>query len=454
MTLWGGRFSDGPAHSLWQFTVSHADRRLLEVDVEGSIAHLAGLGAAELVTRDEQAALEAGLREISEEAADGSFTWLDTDEDVHSAVERRLGEIAGPVAAKLHTARSRNDQIALDIRLYLAGEALRRMDQIRGLIEALVDRAEAAGDVVVASYTHLQQAQAVPLAHHLLAHAWPLVRDLDRFAGVRRRLDVSPLGAAAGGGTSLPIDPMVAADSLGLGGVFDNSIDAVSSRDVAAEYLWCCTRAMVDISRLSEDLVLWATTEFGWASYPDSVTTGSSALPHKKNPDIAELARGKAGSAIGHLTGFLAMEKGLPLAYDRDLQQDKEHLFTVDDDLAGALAALTEMVSGAVLDPPHPSAWVTAMDLAEVLVERGVAFREAHEIVGRFVGALQAGGRTFESVDGGEIAAVHEALEPGDVAVLDPVRSVARRRSHGGGSFESVAVQIRSLREGLAASDR
>ncbi len=449
MTLWGGGHAEPPADALWRFTVSTADRRLLADDVAGSLAHVRMLGAAGLVDEYEVVDLVDGLERIAAEAESGDFAWADTDEDVHTAVERRLGELVGEVAGKLHTGRSRNDQVALDIRLYLRRAAGERIDGLRGLAAALVGQAEAAEERVVASYTHLQQAQAVPLGHHLLAHAWALRRDTERFADCRRRLDVSPLGAGAGGGSSLPLDPAAVAKELGFAATFDNSLDAVAARDVVAEYAFCCAQAMAHLSRLAEELVLWATAEFGWASFADAYTTGSSALPQKKNPDVAELARGKAAAAAGAVVALLGLQKGLPLAYNRDLQEDKEAVFGADDALAGALEALTGMVATATLDPPPPSPWVTAYDLAELLVERGVPFREAHEVVGRLVADVAADGRTLADLAPLEPVAVHDSFESGDVQFADPPVSIRRRRTPGGGSFDSVRDQIAALREWL-----
>lgn len=440
MTLWGGRFGEGPDDAVWRFTAATADRRLLAIDIRGSLAHLASLESGGVLPGDEIAALRSGLEAIAAEADAGTFVWADTDEDVHTAAERRLGELIGPVAGKLHTGRSRNDQIALDLRLWMEAAALARIAQIEDLVRTLVDQAEAAGETVVAAYTHLQQAQAVPLAHHLLAHAWALLRDADRFGDALTRIRVSPLGAGAGGGSRLALDPAAAAAFLGWKTTFANSMDAVGSRDLVAEYLWCSTQTFSDLSRLAEEMILWATPEFGWVTFADRHTTGSSALPHKKNPDPAELTRGKAASAIGHLAGMLAILKGLPLTYARDLQQDKEHLFPVDDDLAGALAALTPMLAAAVFHPPAPGRWVTALDLAEVLVDRGVPFREAHAAVGELVAAEPA------EVTDAVLQGYHAAFRPGDAALLDPTASVRARKSPGGGSFASVAAQVEVLR--------
>jgi argininosuccinate lyase len=414
VTLWGGRFSEGPDEALWNLTVSHADRRLLAVDVQGSIAHVAGLVKAGLLTGEEGTTLTGGLTEIAGEAAAGSFSWHASDEDVHTAVERRLGEIVGPVAGKLHTGRSRNDQVALDIRLYLKQAADERINGILGLIAALEDQASGHEDTSVPSYTHLQQAQPISLATHLRAHVAALSRDVERFRDALKRLDVSPLGAGAGGGSRLPLDPAYTAEVLGFSTYFRNTIDAVSARDQATEYLYVATQTFVDLSRLAEDLVLWATTEFGWATFDDAHTTGSSALPQKKNPDIVELTRGKAATATGDLTGLLALQKGLPQSYNRDLQQDKENLFRVDDDLGRALSALTGMIRGADLHPPEPSSWTRALDLAEALVERGLPFREAHEVVGRLVSRLLSEGRELGDVTAEELLSEHSLFTEAD----------------------------------------
>ncbi len=450
MTLWGdGRFDEGPAESLWRFTVDTSDRRLLAVDIKGSLAHVAMLGEVGLLTPDESAAITDGLKSIAVEASDGTFTFLDTDEDVHSAVERRLGELIGDLAGKLHTGRSRNDQVALDFRLYLVEATEGRIEQLKRFIGVLVDQAKRAGDRVIPSYTHVQQAQAVPLAHHLLAYAWMLKRDIDRFTDALGRLDVSPLGAGASGGSSLPLDPVASARHLGMRGVFTNSMDAVGSRDFAAEFVWCATQSMLHLSRLSEELILWCSTEFDWVTFSDAYTTGSSAMPHKKNADIAELVRGKASSVIGDLTAITTLQKGLPMTYNRDLQEDKRLAFHADDSLAGALDALGGMVATAEFHPPSPSGWVTALDLAEVLVERGVPFREAHGVVGRLVSSLVADGRQFEDLSGDDLVATDPRFVASDVDRVDPVRSVALRKTPGGGSMESVASQIEQLEEFL-----
>ena len=446
MTLWGGRFDAEPDRILWDYTVTEVDRRLLVEDVRGSMAHVSMLGDVGLVTPDEARQLLEGLQTVLAEAETDGFVFRAEDEDVHAAVERRLIEIVGDVGRKLHTARSRNDQVALDLRLYLRRVGEERRQQLTAFMRMLIEMAERHAGTVVPSYTHLQQAQAVPLGHHLLAYAWMAVRDRSRFDDLSRRLAVSPLGAGASGGSSLPIDPANSARALGFDVPFANSMDAVASRDLVAEHIWCAAQAMVHLSRLAEEMILWSSAEFGWVTYGDDFTTGSSALPQKKNPDIAELARGRSAGAIGALTAILTLQKGLPLTYNRDLQEDKTHLFAADDLLAGTLTALTAMLGSARFDPPLPSSWVTALDLAEALVERGVPFREAHHAVGRLVGALVAGGRDLAGATEADLAAADARFEGSDLGRIDLGESVRRRVSPGGGSIESVHRQVEALK--------
>jgi len=387
-----------------------------------------------------------GLNTIAEEAEVGTFEFVASDEDVHSAVERRLTELIGEVAGKLHTGRSRNDQVALDLRLYLKHSVEDRTSQIDAFIRVLVSQAQAVGDTVVPSYTHVQQAQAVPLAHHLLAYAWMLVRDTDRFEDALKRIDVSPLGAGASGGSSLALDPELSAQNLGMNGVFENSMDAVGSRDTAAEFVWCVTQTMVHLSRLSEELILWSSSEFSWVTFTDAYTTGSSAMPHKKNADIAELVRGKTAAVIGDLTTIATLQKGLPMTYNRDLQEDKRAVFHSDATLSGALDALGGMMASASFDPPSPTSWVTALDLAEVLVHKQVPFREAHHLVGRLVADLVAVGKTFDDLTGQDLVEFDERFDQSDIERLDATRSIDFRTTPGGGSMASVANQIEALK--------
>jgi len=446
MSLWGSRFEEAPDELLWNYTADPVDRRLLLDDLAGSLAHVGMLEQVGIVDDAEGGSLRAGLEAVLAEARSGEFEFRDSDEDVHSAVERRLGELIGAVAGKLHTGRSRNDQVALDLRLYMRRVAADRISQIELLTLALADAAEDAGETVVATYTHMQQGQAVPLAHHLLAYAWMALRDRARLEDLLKRLDESPLGAGAGGGTSLPIDPALSAAALGFESIFDNSIDAVASRDLAAEFVFVSGQAMVTMSRLAEDMVLWTTEEFGWATYLDRHTTGSSAMPHKKNPDMAELARGRAAAVIGDVAAILVLQKGLPMSYNRDLQEDKRLVFHADDTLAGTLSAVRAMITGAKFSPPAPTSWVGALDLAEALTVRGVPFREAHQVVGAVVVGLMASGKTLADADLAGLREIDDRFEEADLERLSPQQSVRLRTSHGGGSHASVVTQIAKIR--------
>jgi argininosuccinate lyase len=448
MTLWGGRFEGGMSDVTRDFTGDVSDRRLLTVDIEGSLAHVAMLGETGIISNEESVQLTAGLREILESVDD--FEFHDTDEDVHTAVERRLSELVGDVAGKLHTGRSRNDQVSLDLRLYLANSGAARVAQLKHLVGLLADLAETHAETVVPSYTHLQQAQATTLGNHLLAYAWMAVRDADRFGDALDRLSQSPLGAGASSGSSLPIDREMTSRSLGLNGVMPNSLDAVASRDFVSEYVFCCAQTMIHLSRLAEELVIWSSREFGWLRLGDAVSTGSSALPQKRNPDIAELIRGRAGTVTGDMTAILALQKALPLAYNRDLQEDKRIVFHADDTVAGAVSAVAAMLQGVTFDPPAPGADTTALDLAEALVARGVPFREAHSIVGRLVKTLEDDGRTLGDTTNVDLGAVDDRFVESDVGLVDPVSSVSRRVTAGSGRPESVRDQVKMLRDLLA----
>jgi argininosuccinate lyase len=430
-----------------EFTGDTSDRRLLEVDVRGSIAHVTMLGNTGIISGEEAATLADGLRRILEEGED--FEFYPTDEDVHTAVERRLGELVGDVAGKLHTGRSRNDQIALDLRLYLKKTGRTRVAQLHQLIDVLVDLAEEHAETIIPSYTHLQQAQATTLGHHLLAYAWMALRDVDRFTDAVRRSARSPLGAGASAGSSLPLDRDMTAEAVGMEAPMDNSLDAVASRDFVAEYVFCCAQSMIHLSRLAEELVIWSTKEFGWVTLGDEVSTGSSALPQKRNPDIAELARGRAATVSGDVSAILALQKALPLAYNRDLQEDKRIVFHADDTLAGAIEAMGAMLRGIGFSPPSPGVETTALDLAESLVGRGVPFREAHSVVGRLVRSLERDGRSLSGATVEDLTVLDERFIPADIEVLDPAQSVKRRSTAGSGSPGSVRYQVDTLRRRL-----
>lgn len=417
MTLWGGRFDGEMSDVTRQFTGDVSDRRLLTVDIEGSIAHVTMLGETGIIETGEAETLVAGLRQILEGA--DSFVFEESDEDVHTAVERRLGELVGEVAGKLHTGRSRNDQVALDLRLYLRGAADERSGQLRHWIETLVTLAEGTADVIVPTYTHLQQAQLTSFGNHLLAYAWMAVRDVGRFSDCASRLNESPLGSGASAGSTLPLDRNMVAEALGMLGPIPNTLDAVGSRDFVSEYIFCCAQAMVHLSRLAEELTLWASREFGWMTPGDSVSTGSSALPHKRNPDIAELVRGRAAGVIGDTQAILTLQKALPLSYNRDLQEDKRAVFHADDTLGRCLDAMTALLEGSGFEFPTPGSDTAALPLAETLVTRGVPFREAHHVVGRLVHRLESAGRSLGEADYDDLRAIDNRFEGDDLAALE-----------------------------------
>ncbi len=452
MTLWSGRFAGRPADELLAFTVSLPyDQRLSGDDVVGSKAHVRALVRAEVLDEKEAAAVLAALDQVAVELAEGTFEFAEGDEDIHTAIERRVTELAGPAGAKLHTGRSRNDQVATDLRLWCRRELGLVASRVLALQDVLLRRALEAGDHYLPGYTHLQRAQPILLAHHLLAHGWALSRDVDRLLATRDRLDVSPLGAGALAGSSIPLDPDETAADLGFAGRFENSLDATSDRDFVAEALFDIALLGVHLSRMGEEIVLWTTEEFGFATLDDAYATGSSMLPQKKNPDIAELARGRTGRLVGHVAGFLTTLKGLPLAYNRDLQEDKEPLFDAVDQVNLALGALAGLYSSVTfhLDRMQAAADVptaAAVDLAEYLVVRGVPFRQAHETVGALVRRSLAG--EGDLVD---LVSAHPDLGPEGAALLAPGVAVTRRTTPGGAGPAPVAVQMERFRSRLDA---
>ena len=451
-TLWHGRFEGGPADELLAYTVSLPfDQRLAPDDIAGSRAHVRGLARSDILDEDERDAVLDALDVVEAELADGSFAFLPSDEDIHTAVERRVTELAGAAGAKLHTGRSRNDQVATDLRLYAKRALVSVGRRALALQEVLLERAVEAGDAYLPGYTHLQRAQPVTLGHHLLAHGWALGRDIDRLLDAHRRTDVSPLGAGALAGSSIPLDPDAVAADLGFAARFENSLDAVSDRDFVAEALFALTLVGIHLSRLGEELVLWTTEEFGFATLDDAYATGSSMLPQKKNPDIAELARGKAGRLIGDLTGLLATLKGLPLAYNRDLQEDKEPLFDAVDQVSLGLSALTGLLASITFDTTAMAAaadvpTAAATDLAEHLVVQGVPFRDAHAIVGALVRRHLDGGPPLA-----DLVAEHPQLGEHARALLDPGAAVRRRTTPGGGGPVPLVAQVERFRAAIEA---
>ncbi|MFZ0667473.1 MAG: argininosuccinate lyase, partial [Acidimicrobiales bacterium] len=446
MTLWQHRLGE-PAEDAMALSASlRFDKRLGADDVTGSRAHVRGLARAGIIPADEAATLLAALDRVSEELTAGTFVFKEGDEDIHTALERRATEMAGDVGAKLHTGRSRNDQVATALRLFTRREVLSVIGEVLRLERVLLARAVSAEDAYLPGYTHLQRAQPVLLAHHLLAHAWALTRDADRMFDTVSRLEVSPLGAGALAGSSLPLDPDFVAEELGFGHRFENSLDAVSDRDFVAEALFDLALLGVHLSRIGEELVIWSTEEFGFAVLDDAFATGSSMLPQKKNPDVAELVRGKAGRLIGHLAGILATLKGLPLSYNKDLQEDKEPLFDALDQILLSLPAMSGMIETVTfkVDRMRSAAdgpTVAATDLAEWLVVKGMPFRNAHGIVASLVkDSLERG------VPLDELVLAHPDLGEEAVALLEPGVAVNRRTTPGGAGPGPVKEQFERFR--------
>lgn len=421
------------------------DRRLALDDIAGSRAHVAGLNRCGLLDDSEVDAILSALDEVEAELAEGRFVFLRSDEDIHTAVERRTTEIAGDAGAKMHTGRSRNDQVATDLRLFVKHELGTVVGLVQALQRTLVAKARENSDVYLPGYTHVQRAQPVMLGHHFAAHAWALQRDVIRLRAAHVAADVSPLGAGALAGSSLPLLPEVNAKALGFSAVFDNSLDAVSDRDFVADVLYAVAMLGIHLSRIGEEFVLWSSEEFGFVRLDDAYSTGSSMLPQKKNADIAELARGKTGRFVGNLTSLLVTLKGLPLSYNRDLQEDKEPLFDSLDQIVPALIAVDGMVATATYlsEPMQAAADVpaaAAIDLAEWLVERGTPFRHAHAIVGALV---------RRSIDERasliELVRASGELGPEAASLLAPGVPVTRRTTPGGAGPQSVEAQLGRL---------
>jgi argininosuccinate lyase len=450
--LWGGRFASGPAEALAALSVSvHFDWVLAPYDLAASRAHARVLHRAGLLDDDELEAMLGALADLTADVAAARFVPTVEDEDVHTALERGLVERLGPLGGKLRAGRSRNDQVATDLRLYLRDQAQMVVAQVRALQLALLDQADEHVDNPAPGFTHLQHAQPVSFGHELAKHVHALERDVSRLEDWRRRADLSPLGAGALAGSSLPVDPEATAAELGFAGAVPNSIDAVSDRDFAAEFLFCASMIAVHISRLGEEICLWTSREFGWAQLDDAYSTGSSIMPQKKNPDIAELARGKAGRVIGNLTGLLMTLKGLPFAYNRDLQEDKEPVFDTVATLLVVLPALTGCVATLrfrpdVMAAAAPEGYALATDAAEWLVRQGVPFREAHEIAGAFVQAAEAKGVELDQLSDEELRAVSPHLTAEVRSVLTIEGALSSRAGFGGTAPVRVREQLATLR--------
>ncbi|MBX3097939.1 MAG: argininosuccinate lyase [Salinibacterium sp.] len=450
--LWGARFASGPSPELVALSRStHFDWQLAPYDIAGSHAHATALAAAGYLDAEQASAMHAGLDELERRVDTGELTAHPGDEDVHGALEAALLEIVGTdLGGRLRAGRSRNDQIATLVRMYLLDHSAIIGESVVDLIDAIAAQAEKHQSAIMPGRTHLQHAQPVLLAHHLLAHAWPLVRDLERLRDWRVRASLSPYGSGALAGSSLGLDPALVARELGLAGPTENSIDATASRDVVAEFAFIAAQIGIDLSRFAEEIILWNTREFGFVRLDDGYSTGSSIMPQKKNPDIAELARGKSGRLIGNLTGLLATLKGLPLAYNRDLQEDKEPVFDSVETLEVLLPAFTGMVATLTFDTARmaelaPQGFSLATDVADWLVRQRVPFREAHEISGSLVRFCEENGLGLEQPTDEQYRAISPHLTPGVREVLTIEGSVASRNGVGGTAPDRVAEQRLAL---------
>jgi argininosuccinate lyase len=447
MTMWGGRFTSRLDPAAWALNASIGfDQRLAEQDVRGSLAWAGALQQAGVLTSAEHSQIVHGLQQIGNQIRSGGFAIQPDDEDIHSAVERRLGELIGPLAGKLHTGRSRNDQVATDFRLWLLDNAKTLEQAIQALQAALLGRAETDMGILMPGYTHLQRAQPLLLSHWWLAYFWPLQRDRQRLAELTQRASSLPLGAGALAGAPLPIDRQALAEALGFAEAAPNSIDAVSDRDFAAEFLFCATMTGSHLSRLAEQVIVFCSAEFGFFELSDRYSTGSSLMPQKKNPDVFELARGKAGALLGLLTGLMATLKALPSSYDKDLQEDKPPVFSAFDTLMALLPALAGALE--TLQPNADrlrssiDAAMLATDLADYLVESGLPFRQAHSLTGQAVQLALKLGKPLDQLSLDELQSISPAFG-GDVdIVFNPERSVALRAALGGTAPKAVQAQL------------
>jgi argininosuccinate lyase len=453
--LWGGRFSEGISDVAHRFSSSIAlDGKLWREDIRGSIAHARMLGERSIITKEEASAIIAGLEDVALEIESGAFQFNDSMEDVHLAIEQRLTEKIGAVGGKLHTGRSRNDQIATDERLYLKRAIPVLFNNASEVIRELLIKAEEYIDAIMPGYTHLQRAQPVLLAHHLLAYVEMFARDRERLAGVLSRVDRSPLGAAAFAGTSYPIDREMTAKEIGFGTTLGNSIDAVSDRDYLIELASTCSIIMMHLSRMAEELILWSTREFGFVTMSDAVTTGSSIMPQKKNPDMAELIRGKVGRVYGALINLLTTMKGLPLAYNRDMQEDKQPMFdaieTTGDSLEMMALILRETRFNISKMESAASGELMATEIADYLVRaKGVPFREAHHITGKIVSFAEDAGKDLDQLTLNDYRVFSEHFEQDIFEYLDPRRSLAEKRSAGSSNPDMVTEAIRKMESGI-----
>jgi argininosuccinate lyase len=454
-TLWGGRFSKPTAESMRRFSDSIGfDRRMYQADIRASIAYAHALMRAGLINVDECDQLVSGLERVRAEFDGRSFEVQPGDEDIHTAVERRLGELVGPVAGKLHTGRSRNDQVTTDLRLYMLDEMASLGQALIQLQVAIVEKAEAHLDVIVPGYTHLQQAQPVLFSHWLLSFFWSFQRDWERLVDVMRRTSVSPLGSGALAGHPLGVDRRALAAALGFGALSENSLDAVRDRDYVVEFLAWAALLQVHLSSLAEDLIIWSSQEFGFVVVDEAYATGSSLMPQKKNPDVLELMRGKSGRMVGHLVGLLTTLKGLPSAYNKDLQEDKEALFDAIDTLTIELPIAADVIRTLQVNGPRMASalddGILATDVADYLVRKGVPFRQSHHLIGRVVRRAEELGLSLKELNLADYQAIHPAFAQDVYAVFDFQRSVELRDAEGGTASAAVRAQIERAQAILA----
>jgi argininosuccinate lyase len=456
MKLWGGRFEDGPSEIFERFSGSlDFDRRLIDADIRGSQAFARALERAGILTATERARIVAAFDAIRDASAGPEFYTGATDEDVHTLVIRKLKERAGAVADKIHTGRSRNEQVSLDTRLWLREECDRVRSLLAGAMAALLDLADKYPDAVIPGYTHMRRAQAVLWPHYLLAYFEMFARDHERFGDARRRVDVLPLGSGALAGSGFPFDREAMAQDLGFAAITANSMDVSGDRDFALDFVYAASVTMIHLSRLAEDWILYSSEEFAWMELGDGVTSGSSLMPQKKNPDSLELIRGKSGRVMGCLTSLMVTMKGLPMTYNRDMQEDKVPLFEAADQVSGSLEMARAVIESVRLHPARPAAaaeesWVVATDLAEALARSGTPFHQAHQMVGRFVLESVRGGKKPADWTAAEMAQFAPEFTGDLAALLDPRQGMQSREIAGGTGPQSVAAALAAARERLA----
>ncbi|WDP88627.1 MAG: argininosuccinate lyase [Desulfobacter sp.] len=453
--LWGGRFSQSTDELVEKFNASiDVDKRLYASDIQGSIAHLKMMAQQAMITREEADTLVKGLETVQAKMDNGEVVFTDTLEDIHMHVESALGEVCGDTAKKLHTGRSRNDQVALDVRIYLKKETRDLIGMLKDFQAALVNLAAAHKETVMPGYTHLQRAQPVVFAHHLLAYYEMFKRDVQRLEDSLKRVDVMPLGAAALAGTTFPIDRQFTCDALGFAKVSDNSMDSVSDRDFIMEFISHASICMIHLSRLSEELILWSSSEFSFITISDAFTTGSSIMPQKKNPDVAELVRGKTGRVVGNLVAIMTTMKSLPMAYNKDMQEDKEPLFDTVDTLKICLDVYTRMFENIEVHAHNmrracKQGFLNATDFADYLVNRGMPFRQAHAVAGKAVAYSISRDKELEELTLEEMASFSDLIQEDIYEFISLDQMVARRNSYGGTGFENVARALDAARKEL-----